>query len=182
MTICGECGSEHLKSSVLPAYEEDLGGITVRLLNCVIREVCEQCGDATTEIPDLDGLMRAAALARALMPIRLAGSDVRFMRAALNMSGREFAEAMELTPETVSRWENGERGIGGYSEKLLRHNICALLHGDVRGIDYDPAVITRMKIVNPPDGFVFPPLLAYRLMVRDCKTTDEAWGLQKEAA
>jgi hypothetical protein len=63
------------------------------------------------------------------------------------MSQKDFAETMELRTETVSRWENDKPGTGEYSEKLLRHNVCALLHKDVLAIDYDPAVIVDMRVV-----------------------------------
>jgi DNA-binding transcriptional regulator YiaG len=177
MSNCTDCGSNHVEATVLPVYETDLGGIQVKLVNAVIREKCRDCGEETIEIPDLDGLAKTVAMARALIPYRLNSREVRFMRTALDMTGRAFADAMELTPETVSRWENDERGIGGSTEKLLRHNVCALLHSQVAGFNYDPADITRMKIMNTPEGFVLPPLEFHRVMVE--KNHDhndiEAW-------
>ena len=174
MTTCSECGGM-VVATTLPAYETDLGSMRVKLVNAAIREACEACGEATIEVPDLDGLARTVAMVRALLPMRLTGKDVRFMRRALDMNGREFAEAMDLTPETVSRWENGERGIGGYTEKLLRHNICALLHKDTPAIAYDPADITRMRILNAPEDVAMPPLEFRRVVVKDKRETEEAW-------
>jgi transcriptional regulator with XRE-family HTH domain len=176
MFTCTECGGETLNRSVLPTYETDLGGIKVRLINCVIRETCGACGEASIEIPDLDGLAKAVAMTRALVPIRLTGKEVRFMRLALDMTGREFAEAMDLTPETVSRWENGGRGVGGMSEKLLRHNICGLLHKEVAAFDYDPADIARMKILAAPEEFELPTLEFRRVIMKAShEATDEVW-------
>lgn len=176
MQTCGNCGSTRVKESVLPEYETDLGGVRVRLINSVIREVCEDCNEGTIEIPDLDALCKTAAMTLAMVPIRLTGKAVRFMRLALDLTGREFAEAMDLTPETVSRWENGGRGVGGSSEKLLRHNICALLHHQVPAFDYDPADITRMKILNAPEDFELPPLEFRRVVVKEPNhQAEEAW-------
>ena len=175
MPVCTECGAAATKTTILPEYETDLGGLRVKLVNAVIREVCDACGDTTVEIPDLGGLARVAAIARALLPLRLNGGEVRFLRRALDMNGREFADAMELTPETVSRWENGGRGIGGYTEKLLRHNVCALLHSKTPAIVYDPVDITRMRIVNTPEGFALPPLEFRRVLVKDKRDTEETW-------
>lgn len=168
------CGRT-VQAVVLPAYETDLGGVRVRLVNAAIRETCSACAEATIEIPDLDGLARAAAMVRALLPLQLTGKDVRFLRRALDMNGRAFAEAMGLTPETVSRWENGERGIGGSNQKLSRHNICALLHKDTPAIIYDPADITRMRILNAPEDFALPPLAFRRVVVKDRWEVAEAW-------
>jgi DNA-binding transcriptional regulator YiaG len=44
------------------------------------------------------------------------------------MTQKDFANAMELSHEHVSRWENDHKGLGGAGEKLVRHNVCALLH------------------------------------------------------
>ncbi|MSP00875.1 MAG: helix-turn-helix domain-containing protein [Acetobacteraceae bacterium] len=175
MTRCKACGEGTMTAALLPSYEMDLGGLTVRLVNTVIRDACDRCDEATIEVPDLEGLAKAAALARALTPFRLAGKEIRFLRRALDMTGREFAEAMELTPETVSRWETGLRGVGGDSEKLLRHNVCALLHRQVNAIAYEPAVITRMKILDVADGFEFPPLVFRRVVVKGTYEAVEAW-------
>lgn len=175
MFNCVACGGRVGVKSVLPSYETDLGGMKVRLINCVIRETCAACAEGTTEIPDLVGLAKAVAMARALVPIRLTGKEVRFMRHAMDMTGREFASAMELTPETVSRWENGGRGVGGASEKLLRHNICALLHKEAVAFDYDPADIARMRILAAPEEFEFPILELRRVMVKANGDSEEAW-------
>lgn len=177
MNVCTECGGSRVKAVLLPEYETEVGGLKVRLLNAVVREVCEDCGDATVEIPNLEGMVKTVAVARALLPIRLRGSDVRLMRQALDMNGRQFAAAMELTPETVSRWESGERGIGGYSEKLLRHNVCALLHRQVPELDYDPAEITTMEIFDADDDHVLPTFELRRVLVRDRGQREEAWDM-----
>lgn len=174
MFNCAACGGRVGVKSVLPSYEIDLG-MKVRLINSVIRETCAACEDGSIEIPDLEGLAKAAAMARALVPIRLTGKEVRFMRNAMDMTGREFASAMELTPETVSRWENGGRGVGGASEKLLRHNICALLHSETAAFDYDPAEIARMRIHTAPEDFEFPVMELRRVMVKAGGDTEEAW-------
>jgi len=175
VTNCADCGSHDVRKTVLPAYDIDLGGIEVRLVDCVTQVACGACGEDTIEIPDLDGLSKTAAMARALVPFRLAGKEVRFMRLALDMTGREFAAAMELTPETVSRWENETRGVGGSAEKLLRHNICALLRSKVMGFNYDPADIAKMRILNSPEGFKLPPLEFTRVAVNQKPGSDKAW-------
>jgi DNA-binding transcriptional regulator YiaG len=61
------------------------------------------------------------------------GREVKFLRRVVDMTQVKFAEAMELTPESVSRWENDARGVGAAGEKLVRHNICALLYKNAKG-------------------------------------------------
>jgi DNA-binding transcriptional regulator YiaG len=179
---CMECGRGHLVEAVLPEHTEDLGGIVVNLLNALRVYRCDDCGAEETEIPDLRGLVRTVAMARALLPVQLSGKDILFMRRALDMTQRQFAEAMELTLETVSRWESGARGIGGMSEKLVRHNVCALLHEQVPAVDYDPVDITRMRILPLPEGKSLPPVPVCRVIVKHGHRREDAWDALPVAA
>lgn len=133
-----------------PEHVEDLGGLVVKVLNAVVVQRCSACGDEMVGIPDMPGLARAAAMARAQSSERLAGKEVRFIRKALDMKQKDFAAAMDLSPEHVSRWENDHNGIGGASEKLVRHNICALLSDGA--FEYDPKAIASMIFVPFPEG------------------------------
>ena len=87
-----------------------------------------------------------------------AGKEVHFIRRALDQTQKDFAEAMDLSAEHVSRWENDHKGIGAASENLVRHNVCALLS---EGCEYDPKTIA--KIPYPDDGL--PPTEMVRVRV-----------------
>jgi len=144
-----------MERTVKPEHVEDLGGLVVKVLNAVVVQRCTSCGEEMTGIPDMPGLARAAAMARALNPICLSGKEVRFMRRALDMTQKEFAAAMDLSHEHVSRWENDHRGVGGASEKLVRHNVCALLHKE--GVyEYDPKTIANMRFRPVLEGNLQP--------------------------
>lgn len=154
MARCTECGNL-LERKLKPEHVEDLGGLVVRVLNAVVEQRCAACGEEMVGIPDLKGLARAAAMARALNPVCLTGKEVRFIRHTLDMTQKEFAEKMDLTAETVSRWENDHNGVGDMSEKLVRHNVCALLHKE--GVcDYDPKTIANMRRRPIPEGGIAP--------------------------
>jgi len=177
--MCTECGKGRLGETILPEHVEDLGGVTVKLVNSVRQYRCSECGgDEQTEIPDLRGLVRAVAMMRALIPVRLSGQEIKFMRRALDMNQQTFAEAMELKPETVSRWEKNAQGVGGMSEKLVRHNVCALLHKDVPALEYDPADITRMRFKAVPEGFVLPPIPMIRVVLKHDHQKEDAWDAE----
>lgn len=180
--ICVECGSDRLEQTVRPEHIEDLGGVVVKLKNCVVVYRCEACGEEMVEIPDLQGLIRATAVARALIPVRLNGADIKFLRRALDMSQRLFAEAMQMTVETVSRWENDARGVGGMSEMLVRHNVCALMHDVDPAIEYDPLMITRMRFRELAEGQALPPIAFSRIQVRHDHRREEAWDNELLAA
>jgi len=177
--MCTECGKGRLVETILPEHIEDLGGVKVKLINSVLRYQCAECGgDEQTEIPDLRALVQAVAMARALIPIRLTGRELRFMRRALDMNQQAFAEAMELKPETVSRWEKDAQGIGGMSEKLVRHNVCALLHKQVPALDYDPGDIARMRFKAMPEGVELPPIPVTRVLVKHDHHREDAWDAE----
>ena len=176
MDLCRKC-KELMEKSVLAEHTEDLGGVVVKLLNAVQVMRCATCDTKMVAIPDMDGLARAAAISRALIPVRLAGRELKFMRRALDMSQKEFAEAMELTPETVCRWENDVRGVGGMNEKLVRHNICALLYKHTKGRPYDPAVIANMRFTKLPEGKSVPPIEMVRVRVVNESPTTDGWAM-----
>jgi transcriptional regulator with XRE-family HTH domain len=69
------------------------------------------------------------------------------LRKALDLTGAELAEVLDVRKETVSRWENDQEPMGPHREKLFR-----LLIGDQLGplcaVKYQPSEILFMKI-NP---------------------------------
>jgi len=164
MARCAKCKGL-VERSTAPEHTEDLGGVTVKILNAAKVSRCRDCGDEMIAIPDLTGLGHAAAIARALDPARLSGREVKFLRRVLDMTQPVFADAMDLTAETVSRWENDMRGVGEASERLVRHNVCALLYKANRGRPYDPAIIAKMKFT--PNVAPLPPIVMVRVRLRD---------------
>jgi DNA-binding transcriptional regulator YiaG len=173
-----------MEKSVRAEHTEDLGGVVVKVLNAVQVLRCAKCKTEMVAIPDMDGLGRATAISRAMNPVRLSGREVKFLRRVLDMTQVEFAKAMDLAPESVSRWETDARGIGGACEKLVRHNICALLYKEARGRPYDPAVITNMHIVELPANAVLPPIEMVRVRLETASMDADAggWGERAIAA
>lgn len=183
MERCNTCGKGCFETSVLPEHTEDLGGVVTTLRHAVLLHRCPECGEALTEIPDMLGLVKAAALARALIPIRFSGSEIRFFRRVLDMTQPEFAEAMGIErAETVSRWEKGVQEIGGYADRLLRHNLCALLYKAVPAADYDPEAIARMRIRALGPDEKPPPIVMERVLVKRERRRTEAWDALPTAA
>ncbi|MQX38190.1 hypothetical protein [Roseospira navarrensis] len=142
---CLACGAQ-AHSEVLPEFEDDLLGIPVILRNAVTRTVCAGCGEETTEIPDLENLIAAVAVARALCPVQLNGSDIRFLRKATGMLAKDFATTIDLDVASFSRWENDKQRLGGHSEKLLRLFVCEQLHEQAPAVTYSAAMIPRLRL------------------------------------
>jgi len=91
----------------------------VTLMGVHVRR-CATCGEFEVLIPRIEELHRTIARAVARKRGRLAPAEIRFLRQWLGWSGVDFAAHMGVTPETVSRWENGNLHMGGQAERLLR--------------------------------------------------------------
>jgi putative zinc finger/helix-turn-helix YgiT family protein len=172
VTNCMECGTEMLRY-IKPEHVEDLGGVVVCIRNAVLIERCPECGEEESAIPNMKGLVCAAALARALNPVRLSGKEIKFIRRALGMTQKEFSNKVEVTIETLSRWENDVPGRGGCAEKSLRYAVCALLHEHAPAIDFDPVTITNMEFL--PAREIEPLQLQHGQVKMPARRRIEAW-------
>lgn len=182
MDRCLTCGGM-VETTVLPERLEDLGGITVLLRNAFLVHRCASCGEELTEIPDSEALFRAAALARVMYPVQLRAREIRFLRSVLDLTQAQFAEAVGLdSAETISRWEKGVRGIGGYADKLVRYGVHALLHKLVPAAEYDPEEIAKMRIRQATDEEQLPPVVCERVIVKHDHKREDSWDALQLAA
>ena len=164
-----------VRSETLPVHEENLMGIPVILKDAAVVE-SDAAGDETVTIPDMDALVAAIAVSRCLEPGKLAGAEIRFMRKALGMTQAEFADMLEIDPATVSRWENDGQVLGGFAEKCLRHLVCDTFRAEFPYFDYDPKLISYMKITVPAEGERIEPMVFVR--VRRISDKMNIWGRQ----
>jgi hypothetical protein len=120
----GQCQNHELKETLLECYQvpEELIGIEgVSLHTAVVEVKCVRCGYLhSILIPNLQGLIAAVAVARSLMPLKMRGHEVRFMREALDLTAMELATPIAIGATQISRIENDAEPIGPRSEKLLR--------------------------------------------------------------
>jgi putative zinc finger/helix-turn-helix YgiT family protein len=172
---CEKCGGE-LTKKMVEHYEDSLMGIPVVLYRSVMQSACEACQDIETTIPNMNGLISATAVARIKIAIKLKGTEIRFLRKALGVSGKKLAELLGVRDETVSRWENGKEPIGPTSEKLLRLLVGLELSSQAPGIDFDEREIGQMSIkaVQSSDKPVVLFLECVAMRV-DRKKREEVW-------
>ena len=136
-------------------FEENGLGLPypVVLINAAEEELDEKTGERVgISVPDLEGLVAALAVARALHPIQLHGSEVRFIRKALGMSARDMASALTLDPATFSRWENGKQPVGEWADKQVRTFAVLLLRDRVPGLSRELTDIVALKIRHWEEG------------------------------
>ena len=165
---CRKCDGEarlvDADSFELPQEKLGIKGIVI-VGGVVKHHICDNCGDVGLTIPDLPGLIAAAAVARVRMPWKLNAKEVRFLRKALGLSAKELADKLEVTPETVSRWENGKAPIGPSNEKLLRMNVGLGLASRAPGVNFDQNQIAEMKIQAAYEPDSLPKLVFRRIPV-----------------
>ena len=140
-------------------YEEDGLGLLypVVLIDSVEEELDAAGTQIGVSIPDMEQLVAAVAIARAIIPLRLDGQEVRFMRHALDMTATALAEALEIDKATFSRWENNKQSLGGWADKQIRLMVVVTLGKFVPSLNVDAEQIPRMRIADRPDG-VWPQL------------------------
>lgn len=136
----------------IPRYQARkvlMGGMHVELIDVVQALVCGKCGEVLrTDIPDMPGLVAAVSVARAKEPLKLNGQEIRFLRKAIGLTAKELAGDLDVSEETVSRWENGHLAIGNSVERILRWKVSKALSDKAPAIEWDDdEILTRMEIV-----------------------------------
>lgn len=154
MNTCGKCGREELSMQPIHRYQlkkELMGGMHVELIDVVNGLVCDRCKEISrTDIPDMSAFIAAVAVARtAKEPLRLSGSELRFLRKAIGKSAKELAQELRVSEETVSRWENGHALMGEPIERIFRWTVCDALGEKAPGVDWNhDEILKKMNIVS----------------------------------
>ncbi len=110
MRRCAVCRSNDLREAteaVDVAVPTDSAPFRVRVSG-VSSVRCGACGESFLSGPDLaraELLAGAEAMARGLRD----GATLKFVRKALGLRAIELGELLDVSAETVSRWENGHR-------------------------------------------------------------------------
>jgi len=183
METCIACGAPTDKVELLPTYDADVIGIPVTLRNGALHHSCDSCGFDGIEILDSENLSAAAAVARILLPIVLSGAEIRFLRKACQMNGKQFANELGCDNATLSRWENGG-GAGEVTERNIRDTVWSLLYKRVPAIQVEPGHFKRMETYRLNDGESLPRLVLERVRLKDSarQTKSDEWDIYERCA
>ena len=163
----------NIEETLLETYTEELSGLPypILLINSVTEKRDAETGEVLGHgIRNLPGLLAAAGLARLLEPVRLSGQELKFVRKTLDLKAKELAEAVNITPETLSKMENDHDGIGEYSERMIRLYACDVLAKRAPAIDYNAGMITGMKVQKHWPGGEVPTFAFCTLKMKDSVT------------
>jgi transcriptional regulator with XRE-family HTH domain len=158
----------------------DLIGLHVMIVNTA-QEVTVDDGEMMVEVPDIEALSAAAAVARCLVPIRLRGNELKVIRRIAGWTALDLAAKMgeKTSSETISRWENEKQPMGGYAEKVFRLVICEELAASAPGVDYQAGAIAGLMVVDAwrvDEAVKMPPLVFERIKVKvDGRKIVNAW-------
>lgn len=114
---CSECGNAMTRTFGDHHYTES--GLDNVLLHGITKYECESCGAKRVVIPAMAKLHRVIARSLARKPARLVPAEVAFLRDHLDLSNKDFAELMGVSPEHASRWTTSDQ-IGVPAERFLR--------------------------------------------------------------
>jgi DNA-binding transcriptional regulator YiaG len=95
---------------------------------------CRKCGEAYTDIAEIERVELAAARALAESG-EVSGSSFRFMRHALGYTAAKLAELFGTRAETLSHWERGHRDVDRYAWATLAAMVTDRLEGRTDTID-----------------------------------------------
>jgi len=104
--ICPACGSKDAEFSAPPEYRYRGSGLgTIRLHGGVQQIRCGACGEASVHIEKEQQLLQVLALMLLLKPGHLAGREMRYLRAACDLSQAKLAQSLDVRRETVAERE-----------------------------------------------------------------------------
>lgn len=131
----------------------DAAGILGTLFSVVLHDAVEQkfcvdCGEIKGHIiPKPRELVAAIAMLRACNPIKLNGTEIKFLRKSLNLKAKELSGELGISAEHLSKIENDRQPIGEVYERLLRIYVCIKHLDAAHGVDLaDLKKMLSMKI------------------------------------
>lgn len=129
---------------------------------------CRSCGETYFHGPDLGALDRevAATVAR---EGPCAGETFKYLRKALGMRAADLAGLLDLAPETLSRWETGQRAVDRACWLILSVLVLEHLEG-------------RTTTLDRLEALAAPPRRARRLTSSKRKSPAPARPARGEAA
>jgi len=118
--VCGVDLQEKLATTEQP-YEYTISGLRNVLLTGIRVRQCKICDVTSPIIPRIEELHRLIAKGLVIKPRRLSGAEIRFLRKNAGFPARDFAALLGVTPEHLSRIENGHtEAFGPAADRLAR--------------------------------------------------------------
>jgi YgiT-type zinc finger domain-containing protein len=110
-------------------------------------EACVACGETYTSADAIEHVELAAA-AKLADSGAVDGESFRFMRHALGFTAKDLATELRTTAETISRWENGTRGVDPLAWATVAAMVRDRLEGSTRTLEQLKAIREPRKLAK----------------------------------
>lgn len=130
-TKCFACGGDRMAQTTREVRKR-VAGRTFVAVEPV--EVCGACGEITVDARAVHAFELAIAKALADAGPR-SGEELKLMRKALELRADELAELLDVTRETVSRWENDKQPLERRAVALVSELVVDRIEGRTRTLD-----------------------------------------------
>jgi transcriptional regulator with XRE-family HTH domain len=110
----------------------------------------DHAGEETLEIPAIGMLHSVIAESIVMLPSKMSGKELRFLRTEMGLTQEKLADVLKVTLLTISRWEREESPIKDTAEMLIR--LMAVEHlklGVSLDVDTVSAKVTRAARTYP---------------------------------
>jgi putative zinc finger/helix-turn-helix YgiT family protein len=145
--FCDQCQSEmkERKATVDNPYLDDLCGLSNVYLAGITVQYCPRCGAESPIIPRVEELHREIARVLTHKPTLLTGEEVRFLRKQAGFPARKFAALLGVSPEHLSRVENGHSATLSRSADRLARAVATAANDGVSAHDILLKIADELK-------------------------------------
>jgi YgiT-type zinc finger domain-containing protein len=152
---CPSCGGEQSSSTRNARFELE----SVVVLVQVPTLVCSQCGRSSDEASGSEVVLAAARLASRIG--HATGVTFKYLRTALRLPATRLAGWLNVRPETISRWENGQGTVDRSAWLILAAMVEDHFEGRTRTSERlqaaaDPRIPSSPVTIGL-DGLELPP-------------------------
>ena len=145
---CIKCNAV-MKELKRQPYHYTESGLNNVYLYGVTEYECPKCDNKMIRIPRITRLHIIIAIAISQKPERLTGEEIRFMRKEVGMTGKAFAEAIGVTPVSLSRWETNEVKHSDSHDKHIRLIFRFMMQKRLRTmIDFIEDSIAQAEVIS----------------------------------
>jgi putative zinc finger/helix-turn-helix YgiT family protein len=141
---CSKCKKE-MKETIGSHHYTECGLDNVTLHNIEMYE-CTKCGKTIPIIIHIDELHRVLANKLTTKEERLKGKELRFVRKLMGLKAVDLAEALGVTPQSVSQWENDKSRIGTANDRLIKFIYRRNLYRDLRALSFRTVVQPQLNL------------------------------------
>lgn len=119
---CDFCGSKKVKKETITHKFAESGLDNVILVG-VERKHCKECGESTLNFGPLNAIHDCIVKILLHKDELLTGPEIRFLRASIGLSGKDFAEKIGYNTQVWSKIENGHNTIEKKLDRLVRLSV-----------------------------------------------------------